>query len=335
MSCEDICSMSAKCQYWTSYGRGINCCHFFSGEKTPILQQVSDEELKAILPSRCTELPVSGVRKHENFSAYLGGMVSVPYHSKKPPVVQRSECRQQAHAANSPLSLTVLPPLESASSPMAESVPESVSPTNAALQVLDICSAGEVLTPGAGRWQAFDASVCHNDSSFELDEIKMMTNTLLDSAVINGIKYAMFQNHASLAVYYTVTHSTGKTEYSFRVPREWFPEQSLTPPWQLVPRCTLGPVAVPPSTMDMKGVITRVISFAYVRDALTGYEYVSPANCRFHHFSRGQIRKCLNLNNISAIISSGKLRIVYQDVVCGEYSNTFLSMCLFIVFCCR
>ena len=293
MSCEDMCSMSAKCEFWTSFGQGINCCHFFSGKKTPDLQLGSDKELKALHPSRCSESPMSGVRKYENFSAYLGGMVSTPHTGKKAPVVTRKECRQQAHVANSPLSLTVLPsPLHSSSS---------------SFSALEVCSAREVLTRGVGRWQSFDTSVCHNDSSYELDEMKRSSNNLVQSAVIDGVKYAMLQDQTTLSVYYTSTHPNGNVQFSFRVPREWFPEQSLTPPWQLVPRCTLGPVAIPPSTMDMKGVMTRVISFAYVRDALTGYEYISPANCRFSHFSRGQIRSCMNRNNISAIMSSGKL----------------------------
>jgi hypothetical protein len=293
MSCADLCSMSAKCGYWTSFGRGIYCCHFFSGidgKEAPILQQVEEEELKKIRPLHCTEPLISGIRKHENFSPYLGAIGS------KAPLAERNECRQQAHASNSPLSLTVLPSLDLSS--LYNSEGDST--------VLETCSAGQSLTPGVGRWQAFDTSVCFNDSSFELAHMKLSPSVLLQSSDIDGIKYSMYLDQPTLSVYYTATQPSGKTEHSFRAPRGWFPEQALTPPWQLSPRCTLGPVAVPPSTMDMKGVIIRTISFAHVLNALTGYEYISPANCRYRHYSRGQIRSCINRNNISAIISSGK-----------------------------
>lgn len=296
MSCEDLCSLFPQCEYWTSFGKGLQCCHFFSGKDTLTLSQtnVAGTNTHRPSPSRCTELVAAGVRKNESYSPYLGGMVSIPHKGNKAPVVKREECRQQAHAANSPFPLTVV----------SESAGMSTEP-------LETCSAEEVQRTGVGRWQSFNVSSCHPDSRFELAEMKLKPNVLVQSSAIDGVKYAMHQDLESLAIYYRVTRPGREVEYSFRAPRGWFPEQALTPPWQLTPRCTLGPVAVPPSTMDMRGVVTRVISFAYVRNALTGFEYISPKNCRYRHYSRGQIRRCINSNNISSVISSGEVHLYY------------------------
>ena len=288
-SCQDMCSMTAKCEYWTSNGQGINCCQLFSGRKVPTLQKVEIDQLESRRPSRCQEPLVSGLRKRENFTVYLGGFVSTPKRTKKFPNVDRAVCRQQSHAANSPLTLRV------------QSLLNDMEP----ILSFEKCSRLQVLATGIGHWQAFDETKCYNSTRLELDTMKVLPKTLLQEAYIDGAKYEMYQDQATLSVYYVVTRANGDAEYSFRAPQVWFPELTITPPWQLNPRCTLGAVAVPPKTMDPKGVFITVISFAYVHNALTGYEYISPENCQFRHYSRGRARECLSRGNISAIVTSG------------------------------
>ena len=307
MSCEDICSMTSQCQYWTSFGQGISCCHFFSGKKVPTLLRLDgSKDTKSGGPQSCKGPIMAGIRKLENFSGYLGGIVTVPPQlGKKTAIttrqISRQVCRSQAHAANSPVLLSVLP------SPLSKSMNDMAT----AEQSLEFCSGDEVFTTGAGRWDSFDTSSCYNDTHMELEKIKILPSVVLQSAVINGIKYEMLQDKVTYSIYYKTTYLDGSSnvELSFRTPRSWFPEKALTPPWQLQPRCTLGSKAVPPNTMDMKGVLINVISFAYVRGALTGFDYISPSNCRFRHFSRGEIRNCINRKNISSILASGKLKV--------------------------
>lgn len=303
MSCEDLCSMNERCHYWTSYGQGIHCCHFFSSDGLPrvSLQEVGLEETKRIRPPRCDRMvSLSGYRKNESFSAHLGGIVHVPPQRKKPFKVSRAQCRQQAHVANSPMQIEV----------------STVALHHYSTYEKDrLCSSTEALTEGAGKWVGFDTTVCYRNASSEANAMALQPTILLKAETINGVAYKMLKHIKSNSILYA-SKTRGHTVYSFRAPRNWFAEQSITPPWQLHPRCTLGHVPIPPETMDMKGVFTKVISFSYVHSALTGYEYISPAKCRFKYLSRGNVRSCFSNISLASIIVSG-------DSVIGGFSSVF------------